>query len=295
MQASVLLARMIEVGTEAGPQDGSARGWVGLARGFFQHLLDDKPWQALVSAEQGTSAFLEVDAEVGSLATRGLIGQAMAALGDMSGAEEQLRLCLTSARRLEQPLMLSVARTHLALVLSSSPEPGPWEEARTLALEEIANPGPRMHLGLVHSVLARVALRRGELAEAEAQAHKANELLATFPSFRLLTHIRGTVLLAQGRTAEARQEASHCVREWEALGRAGVASVGVHLLLAETCFTQGDTGAGEAALRTAVRCVRERARDIPDEAARERFLRQVPENARALELARQRWGEDMGS
>jgi hypothetical protein len=30
--------------------------------------------------------------------------------------------------------------------------------------------------------------------------------------------------------------------------------------------------------------------DILEAAARERFLREVPENARALELARQRWG-----
>ena len=43
-----------------------------------------------------------------------------------------------------------------------------------------------------------------------------------------------------------------------------------------------------------LRCVRLRASDIPDMEARERFLRQVPENARTLELARQRWGEAAG-
>jgi hypothetical protein len=46
----------------------------------------------------------------------------------------------------------------------------------------------------------------------------------------------------------------------------------------------------EAALRRALQCLRTRAGDIPDAAARERFLQQVPENARTLELARQRWG-----
>ncbi|HYO59586.1 hypothetical protein [Archangium sp.] len=53
---------------------------------------------------------------------------------------------------------------------------------------------------------------------------------------------------------------------------------------------EGDTPAGEAALRRALQCLRTRAEDIPDAAARERFLRQVPENARTLALARQRWG-----
>ena len=47
-----------------------------------------------------------------------------------------------------------------------------------------------------------------------------------------------------------------------------------------------------AALRKSLQCVRSRARDIPDEAARQRFLREVPENARTLELARRRWGEE---
>jgi hypothetical protein len=61
--------------------------------------------------------------------------------------------------------------------------------------------------------------------------------------------------------------------------------------LAEACFAEGDVPAGEAALRRALQCVRERVYDIPDEAARQRFLRQVPENARTVELARQRWGE----
>ena len=45
------------------------------------------------------------------------------------------------------------------------------------------------------------------------------------------------------------------------------------------------------ALRAALRCVRARSSDIPEPGARERFLRQLPENARTLELARQRWGE----
>ncbi|WP_233261863.1 hypothetical protein [Vitiosangium sp. GDMCC 1.1324] len=62
------------------------------------------------------------------------------------------------------------------------------------------------------------------------------------------------------------------------------------LALVQACFAQGDASAGEAALRGALQCVRERASDIPDPVLRERFLRQVPENARTLELAHQRWG-----
>jgi serine/threonine protein kinase len=294
-EAAGLLERMEAVAAEVIAREASARGWVCLAQGFFHHLLEDKPWQALVWAEQGTSAFLEAGAENNSITTRGLIGQALVALGDISGAVEQLRLCLATSLPMDQPITVSISRTQLALALTSSPAPEAWEEARTLALAELADPGPRMHVGLVHGVLARVALRHGELAEAERHAREACEHLASFTSFRLYLRPLCAVLLAQGRIAEAREVAALNAREWEALGGTGAAAVGVYLDLAEACLADGDTAAGEAALRTALRSLHSRARDIPDEAARERFHRQVPENARALELARQRSGETAGA
>ena len=79
-------------------------------------------------------------------------------------------------------------------------------------------------------------------------------------------------------------------RDVERMDCAGTYAVALHLALVEACFAEGDAKRGEAALREASRCVRLRASDIPEAEARERFLRQVPENARALELARQRWG-----
>jgi hypothetical protein len=72
------------------------------------------------------------------------------------------------------------------------------------------------------------------------------------------------------------------------MGDAGAASVEPYLALAEACFADGETGAGEAALRKALRHVHTRAADIPEGLHRERFLHQVPENARTLSLARER-------
>jgi len=67
--------------------------------------------------------------------------------------------------------------------------------------------------------------------------------------------------------------------------------VGTWLALAEACLAQGDRPAADEALRQAVRSLLLRAEDIPEAAAKERFLSQVPENARTRELAMQRWGE----
>jgi eukaryotic-like serine/threonine-protein kinase len=103
--------------------------------------------------------------------------------------------------------------------------------------------------------------------------------------------VLSTILRAQGRAAEARQVAELGVRELERMGCEGVYAVGMHLALAEACFAGDEPEAGKAALHEALRCVRARASDIPEPEARERFLRQVPENAWTLELARRHWGD----
>jgi hypothetical protein len=73
--------------------------------------------------------------------------------------------------------------------------------------------------------------------------------------------------------------------------RRALMRVVVYLALAEARLALDEVSAGESAPRQALRYVHERASDIPDATARERFLRQVPQNARTLELARQRWGD----
>jgi tetratricopeptide (TPR) repeat protein len=291
-QAVVLLERMAEVGSEAILREPLARGWVRTAQHFFHYPLEASPWQARVCAEESMKAFVEAGAESSALRARSLGAQLLAALGDVSGAEEELRSCLDTCRQARLSLNVSVTRTHLAATLALSPDPRHWEEARALAVEEMADASPLLHAGWVQLAIARVAANRGELAEAETEARKACEMLAAYRPYQLFARtLLSTTLLAQGRTAEAREEATLAVRELGAPDRADAASVGVHLALAEASLAQGDAQEGEAALRQALRCVRSRSSDIPDPVVRERFLHQVPENARTLALARLRWGE----
>jgi predicted Zn-dependent protease len=149
-----------------------------------------------------------------------------------------------------------------------------------------------LHLGLAHLVLAKVTAFQGKLPEAEAEARKACDVLVMFAPYQLMArNTLGALLLGQQKASEARAEAEQGVRVLERLGGAGAVSVGTWLALAEACFALRDTEPAERALREALRCMRLRASDIP-EAARERFLSLVPENARARELARERWGSD---
>ncbi len=291
-QASAVLERMDQVSASVGGGDGMARGWLYAARGYFDHFHQPRPWQCLSWAERGTQAFNEVNRNTNQSGTQALKGLALMALGDMPGAVATLNQGLANSLRYGLAYAINHIQVHLALVLASSPELPQHAEARQMA-QHILNTERInvLHLGLARLVVAKVAALQGKPQEAEEEARRACDVLVMFVPYQLMARATlGELLLAQQRTAEARTEAEQGVRVLERLGPAGAVSVSTWLALAEACFAQADTEPGEHALREALRCMRLRASDIPEEAARERFLRQVPENARARELARMRWG-----
>jgi tetratricopeptide (TPR) repeat protein len=286
------LERLERTGSDVIARNGVVRGWRGIVKSFRSLYLTDGPWQALSWIRQAVQSFREVGAERGEVAARAWEAQALLALGDTGEAVERMRQSVALALRVSPSFGITFAQQNLAKMLAASPDPAHQQEARTLALEcvkaRIAN---REHIGYAHLILARAAAAEGALGEAETRAREACTVLAPFAPFLSEARWRvGLLLLAQGRTAEAREGAELALRELGAVCEGGIARVGLCLTLAEACFAEGDTQAGEAALRQALRSLRSRAQDIPDEPSRERFLHQVPENARTLELARQRWG-----
>jgi hypothetical protein len=287
-----LLERILEVGAGLSESDSLTRGWTAFARTYFLFFMEPSPWQAFQVAEQGMKDFREVGSERNALILQTLSGLALGFLGALPAAMERMREVLATARRTEQQVTLSYAQHYLALVLSVSSEPEHWREARSLLREYMGREDPqsfRWSSGL--AMLARMDAAQGDLHEAETRARQACEQLAPFLSYLTLARaILSSILLAQGRAAEARQVAVLGVKDVERMEGAGAFAVAMHLALAEACFANDDVGAGEVALRKALGSVHARASDIPDAGARERFLRQVPENARTLELARQRWG-----
>ncbi|WNG45682.1 protein kinase [Archangium minus] len=289
-----LLGRLLEVGAGVMEHDALTRGWVAFAKSYFLHLTEPHPWQAFQVSEQGMKDFREIGSERNALLLQCYSGLALASLGDVPTAVEGMRAALRTARHTEQHTAEAFILHYLALVLASSQEPTKWDEARPL-LQEYMGEDPqsfRWSSGL--AMLAKLDAAGGALPEAEARARKACALLAPFLIYLLLARaILSSILLARGNAAEAREVAELGVRELERTGNMGAYAVSLRLALAEACFALGDEAAGEAALREALGCMHARAHDIPEPLARERFLHQVPENARTLALARQRWGEAM--
>jgi serine/threonine protein kinase/tetratricopeptide (TPR) repeat protein len=272
--------------------DGITRGWLCCARGFLEHYYQARPWHSWRWAERGTQGFLEVGSVLNTTATQTLEGLTLVGLGEVPRAVEVMHEGLEHARRAGLVYPIHYAQMHLSLVLVSSAEPAHHEEARQLAEQALETERMNLvRLGLAHLTLARLSELQGRLPEAEARARKACEVLKRFVPYRLMAHVTlSTLLRAQQRVVEARAEAERGVETLQQMGGAGVMSVGAWLALAEACFAQEDSGEGEQALREALRCLHLRADDIPEKAARECFLSQVPENARVRELARERWG-----
>jgi tetratricopeptide (TPR) repeat protein len=286
-EARACFERLERTGQDVIARDGLVRGWRSTVYTFRSLYMTDGPGRALGWAEEAGRAFRDIGAERDEVAALAWEAQTLLALGDVGSAVERVRRGMARALRVEQPFPIAHARLNLMVVLSASPEPDAQKEARALALECTALPGAnRLHLGCAHLVLARVMAGGGDLAGAEAQAREACEVLAPFAPFVPLARWSlGALQLLGGRAAEARRTVELGLRETEAMGPGGLARVGLLQVLADACFAEGETAAGQEAVRLALRSLRGSMLEIHDD-ARQRFLHQVPENARILELAR---------
>ncbi len=291
-QAQTFLSRMDEVAAHDAANDPLIRSWYAFTTSQFEYFVQGRLWQALAVAEQSVAAYRESGSERNGVGAQITVGMLRMALGDVAHGIAEMRKGLATAQRVGQRFSIIYAQVHLLLVLAASPEPALCEEARTLALELTAsvdsNPWQR---GVAKAALAQLSLARSDLAAAEAQAREACQLLSAFASYKVFARpCLVAALLAQGRATEAREVAVLGVQELEQLGGSSACGVAQHLALAEACFAVSDAAGGDAALRECLRYLRSRAEDITEPMARERFLHQVPENHRALELGRLHWG-----
>ncbi len=291
-ESAIVLERIYTVSASLAAPDLVAQGWTSSVQGYFDHFLANRPWRSLALAKDSERVFRELGSALNETAAQALMGLALEALGEVEPAIEVLRKALAVCQQGGHQYAAAGTRMHLVLVLSSSPDPVHQEEASHLARQILEMKKPNLlHQGVAHVALARVALFRGELTAAEAQARSACELLGVLLPFHLIAcRTLCTILLEQGRAAEARQVAERGVHALEQLGGEGSGAVGTWLSLAEASLALGESSVAEQALRNAQRSLYLRAKEVSVPAARERFLSQVPENARTRELVRQRWG-----
>jgi ATP/maltotriose-dependent transcriptional regulator MalT len=216
-------------------------------------------------------------------------------LGDPAGSAAELQEVLGPALRTVGPRLAFVIRYRLARALACQ---GALSEARALAEQAVMDCAPedRWYGSHARSCLSLILIQVGDLRAAEVTAQEAVEASAVTPRRCFALAVLGRARLLQGRAAEARAAAEEALRLLEQ-GGVEEGEALVRLVLAEAIHATGDIAAARAALAAAKRRLLDRAamiQNAADAGVRRRFLENVPEHARTLELAQQ-WEDSAGS
>jgi tetratricopeptide (TPR) repeat protein len=218
--------------------------------------------------------------------TRAYLGFGYVELGQFERAEALLRDALAQASRLGVLLVAANARENLAVALAARGELDEAWELELRATETFAAHGERRKEGGCRRYLARIALRRGELERAEAEARAACALLdETRPLLAGARAVLAQVLLARGDADAALLEARAAMALVDELGEVDEGESLVRLTLAEALEAAGDADGAARALARAQARLCERAARIADPVLRRSFLDAVPEHRRTAELA----------
>jgi tetratricopeptide (TPR) repeat protein len=265
--------------------DAEAFGLVHQMRSFRASAAGDLG-TGLDETAAALAAFEQAGDRRNACAMRANLGFFFAELGDFERAEEALRAALAEADRMGLHDLATAAMHNLGHVLAYR---GALDEARLIelrAVESFARQGdPRME-GVARAYLAKIALLSADLETAEREARAAAEALrAARPLRPLAVAVLARVLLAGGRSAEARPLAYEAFSELEALGAMEEGESLVRLVHAEALMSAGDGRAFASAIGVASDRLLARAARISDPGWRRRFLADVPENARTLSLA----------
>jgi tetratricopeptide (TPR) repeat protein len=222
------------------------------------------------------------------------LGFAYGTIGAYAEAAEVLRRVLLRAERMDLVTVAAAAKTNLGFALAYQNE---LDEARRLEEEAIRSfcaQGDRRMEGGARLYLATIHLRAQDLDAAEREALTSLEILPTTSSMRIHAFaLLALIGLRRGQLQAARDFMRDMMAvldmqglTFELLGDSAEVESMIRLTHAEVLHAAGEEEAAREAIRAARDRLLARAAKLRSAARREVFLRDVPENARTLELAR---------
>lgn len=266
-------------------------GWMENARAFGALYLGDAG--TYLELSRRSARRFERAGDVRSEANaRVHLGFAFLQVGAYPEAEVALREALVAARRLGLFNVVATAMNNLGLALAHT---GRLEEATAVETEAIrlaASQEDRRLEGGSHHYLAIITAMRGDHAEASRIARHAASMLHVAPPLRAhALATRARCLLEQGLRDEALTVATEALEQLESLGGIEEGEAAVRLVYAEALEHAGKPDQARAHMAVALARLEQRAMRITDVTWRERFLNEVAENRRTVELARA-WGTE---
>jgi tetratricopeptide (TPR) repeat protein len=287
----LLRHRLQEVSKELSEQDQNAWVHYFFVEGVYHDYVINAPHTCVVQFERALQATSRAgNNQIHTIAT-GYFSRALMALRQRADPLPMLRSNILRAEQANDPMPLGYARAFLAHWLSVSPNPDDWEEASQIARLACQSPNPNP-AGQAHRALAQVAFARGDLVAAEAEARSACQVLSmSVPNMTDFTSLLARILRAQGKDAESLSVCEETMQKVHALHIEPYGLLDLYVALAESRERVGQPEAARESVEQALPILKRRLDDIPDSDMRAAYLREVPENARLLELASQ-WGID---
>ncbi|HRI66939.1 MAG TPA: protein kinase [Polyangium sp.] len=273
--------------------DPIARAYWNMAYPRWEAWIQENPWQSLMRAQAAYEAFTEAGSRRGQHIALVFIGMNEWLLGQGARASETLRTDIP----LEEETAIVASWRSLCRVLALL-DMGDARTARTEAEQLVAvaqSIGGDADIARGRWALAEVYRRAGVLGLAEREARAALELRGIAPLDEAAAKaILAAVRLADKRSAEAMLAIRDAAARYESLGAFGYRGAFMRIVQVEVLEATGQHGAAREQLFDARSRLVRIAESIPDVDLRRSYLRQVPENARTLDLA-EKWFGDIDS
>lgn len=282
--ALLLLQRLRQITTGLADDD-NVLSYLCFAETNFDQMIMNRPYRRLLYAQRAIHAAAQTGNRQLQSQQGVNEGQALFHLGQRVAARKALASALALAQQVHSDISLSYGRVEMARLLAWSPAPDELPEAEALALQSMSSGNPHA-LGWAHSVLAQIALRRGDLEKAESAARTACEILNILPACKPdCVALYARILAAQGKHSLALQICEATLREQQALEIEPYGIIDLYVALAEARQQAGLNESARQAIEQALPILHFRMEDIPDAALRAAFVQEVPGNARLLALA----------
>jgi tetratricopeptide (TPR) repeat protein len=242
--------------------------------------------RCLSGLESALQAFEQAGDLRNACAVRTNLGYVYSELGDFQRAEAALRQALLACDRMGLYDLSAAVLHNLGRVLGFGADLREAERLERLAVEAFGRQGdPRLE-GAARTYLAEILIAAGDFPGGAREAATAVETLAVAPSLQ----VAALGALARGRlgggdAAGALAAARQAHAALEQLGEIEEGESAVRLIHAEALAAAASPAEAQSALAVARQRLMARAERIADPAWRDRFLHEVPVNARILELA----------
>src|SRR5262249_16895625 len=126
-------------------------------------------------------------------------GKELHDLGDLTGAEAELRETVVQAERLGKAVPLPFVRVYLARLLAQMAPADFLDEPEQVARDVMSTPSPPIMV-LAHGALAAIRCRQGDLTLAEREARAGCEAAREAPGHAWgIIALHASILIEQGR------------------------------------------------------------------------------------------------